>query len=133
MDRANTLFVSLHSILLQSHIWSQHLRLTQAIFCTPQKNAMTTAYEHTGAIVWAGGFLIELARDKSLPFGIRQRVVMAARHFPTLVKPILSASLTQHGCETALTLPRPKEEDDWTANYRHRALTSSTQLEWPEE
>lgn len=94
---------------------------------------MTTAYERARSVVWAGGFLIELARDKSLPLRIRQRAVMIARHFPTLGEVTLSASLTEHGYETALDLARPKEKDDWTAHYKHGPLTSSTRLEWPEE
>ncbi|WP_298577240.1 BPSL0761 family protein [uncultured Luteimonas sp.] len=94
---------------------------------------MTTAYERARAVVWAGGFLIELARDQSLPLHIRQRAVWIARHFPTCGEVALSASLTEHGYETALDLARPKEGDDWTSDFQHGPLTSSTRLEWPEK
>lgn len=36
---------------------------------------MTLPDERTKALVWAGGFLIELARDKSLLLRARQRAV----------------------------------------------------------
>lgn len=45
---------------------------------------MTTLVERTRALVWAGGFLIELARDRSLPLEIRKQAVVIARHFPTI-------------------------------------------------
>lgn len=44
---------------------------------------MTLADERTRALVWAGGFPIELARGKSLPLRVRQQAVDIARHFPT--------------------------------------------------
>lgn len=34
-------------------------------------------------MIWAGGFLIELARDESLPLRVRQQAGVIARHFPT--------------------------------------------------
>jgi hypothetical protein len=45
---------------------------------------MTMPHERTRALLWAGGFLIELARDESLPIAVRQRAVAIARHFPTI-------------------------------------------------
>lgn len=45
---------------------------------------MTMPYERTRALLWAGGFLIEVARDESLPIAVRQRAVAIARHFPTI-------------------------------------------------
>ena len=46
--------------------------------------AMTMPHERTRALLWAGGFLIELARDENLPTTVRQRGVAIARHFPTI-------------------------------------------------
>lgn len=40
--------------------------------------------ERSRALVWAGGLLIELARDKGLPLDLRRRAVSIARHFPTI-------------------------------------------------
>lgn len=45
---------------------------------------MTTLVERTRALVWAGGFLMELARDRSLPLEIRRKAVDIARHFLTV-------------------------------------------------
>ena len=45
---------------------------------------MTIPHERTRAMLWAGGFLIELARDTSLPIAVRRRAVVIARHFPTI-------------------------------------------------
>lgn len=45
---------------------------------------MTMPHKRSRAIVWAGGFLIELAKDESLPLTIRQTAVQIARHFPTI-------------------------------------------------
>lgn len=45
---------------------------------------MTMQDERTRALVWAGGFLVELARNDSLPLNVRRRAVVIARHFPTI-------------------------------------------------
>ena len=45
---------------------------------------MTTSDERTRAMVWAGAFLVELARSPELPLAVRQRAVWIARHFPTV-------------------------------------------------
>jgi hypothetical protein len=39
---------------------------------------MTTPNERSRALVWAGGFLIEIARDKRLPLDIRRRAIAIA-------------------------------------------------------
>lgn len=44
---------------------------------------MTLPDERTRALIRAGGFLIELARDESLPLRVRQQAGVIARHFPT--------------------------------------------------
>lgn len=45
---------------------------------------MTMPEERTWALLWDGGFLIELARDEGLPIAVRSRAVAIARHFPTV-------------------------------------------------
>lgn len=42
---------------------------------------MTMPVERTRAPLLAGGFLIELARDKRLPVNVRRTAVIIARHF----------------------------------------------------
>ena len=44
---------------------------------------MTTPNERARALVWTGGFLVELARDPRLPLDVRQQAIVMARHFPT--------------------------------------------------
>ncbi len=51
--------------------------------------------ERTRALLWAGGFLIELARDDSLPLDIRRRAVVIARHFPT-IEDVSTMALFRH-------------------------------------
>jgi len=58
---------------------------------------MTMPEERARAIVSAGAFLIELARDKSLPIRVRQQAVSIARHFPTAGEVSLAADLAEAG------------------------------------
>jgi hypothetical protein len=44
---------------------------------------MTMPDERTRAMVWAGGFLIQIARDRSLPLVSPREAVVIAQHFPT--------------------------------------------------
>ncbi|WP_447584943.1 BPSL0761 family protein [Pseudoxanthomonas mexicana] len=58
---------------------SQHLRRSPRILTEsqcPGGFAMTMPDERTRALLWAGGFLIELARDDSLPLSIRRRALV---------------------------------------------------------
>ena len=50
--------------------------------------------EPTTAVLQGGAFLIEIARDKSLPLQMRRQPVMLARHFPTVED--VSASASSH-------------------------------------
>src|SRR3546814_5792017 len=45
---------------------------------------MTMPHERTRALVWAGGFLVDLAHNKKLPVEVRRSAVVIARHFPTI-------------------------------------------------
>ena len=92
---------------------------------------MTVPQERTRAILWAGGFLIELARDNSLPLPIRQRAVMIARHFPT-IEDISSMAMLQHPSGLGLELATPQETSSWSNNYRFGPLRYSTRLAWPD-
>lgn len=94
---------------------------------------MTVPDERARALVWAGGFLVEVARDKSLPLRIRQQAVTIARHFPTASEVLLGASLAEKRLGCGLDLAGPKPGDDWTADCPHGPLTYSTRLQWPEE
>lgn len=88
--------------------------------------------ERTRALVWAGGFLIELARDRALPLDVRKRAVVIARHFPT-IEDISAMALLRYpiGHQTALT--SPDEINVETEGGRFGPLRYSTRLAWPEE
>lgn len=92
--------------------------------------AMTMPDERTRAVLWAGGFLIELARDRRLPLEVRRTAVVIARHFPTkedvsamaiLLQPIWSGS--------PLALP---EDVDWKDDCKYGPLLHGTRFSWPE-
>jgi len=93
---------------------------------------MTTPHERARALIWAGGFLIELARDETLPITVRQRAVTIARHFPTAGEVTLAAASAENGVAYGLDLARPKNGKDWEANCSHGLLSYSTKLDWPE-
>ena len=64
---------------------------------------MTIPHERTRAMLWAGGFLIELARDTSLPIAVRRRAVVIARHFPT-IEDVSTMALFRHSSGLGLGL-----------------------------
>ncbi|MBA2079839.1 BPSL0761 family protein [Rhodanobacter sp. PCA2] len=93
---------------------------------------MTMPNERTRALVWAGGFLIELARDRSLPLDVRRSAVSIARHFPTL-EDISSMALLYHPLGFGPMLKSPDEVDPGIEAGRFGPLRYSTRLAWPEE
>lgn len=93
---------------------------------------MTMPHERTRALIWAGGFLIELARDKSLPLAIRQRAVVIARHFPTIEQVSLMAQF-RHPSGLGSGLEDPFEFSSLAKECRFGPLRYSTRLKWPDE
>ena len=93
---------------------------------------MTTPDERTRALVWAGSFLIELARDKGLPIAVRQRAVMIARHFPT-IEDVSSMALIRHPSGLGIGLDAPSEHHLESDQGRFGPLRYSTRLAWPED
>ncbi len=91
---------------------------------------MTMPDERTRALLWAGGFLIELARDTSLPLLVRRRAVVIARHFPT-VEDIASMALFRHSSGLGIGLATPGEATGWAEDCQFGPLRHSTRLEWP--
>lgn len=95
---------------------------------------MSTANEQTRALVWAGGFLIEIARDTSLPMPVRQRAVLIARHYPTLSELSLSALLASGDASREDVSAAVREVVRSAAlDCAHGPLTDSTRLEWPKD
>lgn len=93
---------------------------------------MTTPHERARSLTWAGGFLIEVARDETLPVAVRQRAVAIARHFPTASEILLAAAASEGGVAFGLELARPTNGDDWEASCPHGPLSYSTKLDWPQ-
>ena len=91
---------------------------------------MTMPHERTRALLWAGGFLVELARDTSLPLWVRQRAVVIARHFPT-IEDVSTMSMFRHPSGLGPGLTSPSETPMETGDCRFGPLRHSTRLEWP--
>ena len=92
---------------------------------------MTIPVERTRAMLWAGGFLIELARDDGLPFAVRQQAVVIARHFPT-VEDVAFMARFRHPTGLGVGLVTPEEAGPWAEDCRFGPLCYSTRLVWPE-
>ncbi|HEX7369985.1 MAG TPA: BPSL0761 family protein [Rhodanobacteraceae bacterium] len=93
---------------------------------------MTMPDERTRSLLWAGGFLIELARDRRLPVDVRRSAVIIARHFPT-VGDIASMAMFRHPSGLGVGLVPPQEAGPWREGCKFGPLTYSTRLEFPEE
>lgn len=91
---------------------------------------MTMPDERTRALLWAGGFLIELARDDSLPLSIRRRAVIITRHFPT-IEDVSAMALFRHSSGMGMGLASPHETPSWVEDCRYGPLRHSTRLAWP--
>ncbi|WP_454259051.1 BPSL0761 family protein [Pseudoxanthomonas mexicana] len=96
---------------------------------------MTTPEEKTRALVWAGGFLIELARNASLPLAVRRQAVVIARHFPT-IEEVSAMAQFRHptGLGMGLDIPDEREHagESLSGRPRYGPLRYSTRLAWPE-
>ena len=88
--------------------------------------AMTMPDERTRALVWAGGFLVQVARDRHLPLPLRRQAVVIARHFPTIEQ---LGSMAVSDPAVALVPP----ERAWADECRLGPLHDSTRLTWPSD
>ncbi|WP_082823643.1 MULTISPECIES: BPSL0761 family protein [unclassified Rhodanobacter] len=93
---------------------------------------MTTPNERARSLIWAGGFLIELARDKRLPLDVRRNAVVIARHFPTAGDISFAASQSPLlGLD--LELESAGAIAAWAKDCSQGLLHEFTLLAWPEE
>lgn len=92
---------------------------------------MTLPHERTRSLLWAGGFLIELARDESLPLNIRRRAVVIARHFPTY-EDIAHLAIFRHSSGLGVGLEDPNHVDLGDC-CKYGLLLWSTKFAWPED
>lgn len=93
---------------------------------------MTIPTERTRAMLWAGGFLIELARDKRLPLDVRRSAVIIARHFPT-IEDVAHMAMFRHPTGLGVGLAPPQDTPSWAEDCKFGPLRYSTRLAWPEE
>lgn len=93
---------------------------------------MTTAVERTRALLWGGAFLMEVARNKSLPVALRRKAVVIARHFPTIEQVAVLAQ-SQRVMFYGTGLASPDEIPPDTEIGEFGPLKASTRLGWPEE
>lgn len=93
---------------------------------------MTTPNERARSLIWAGGFLIELARDGRLPLDVRRKAVTIARHFPTAGDVSFAVSRSPLS-ELDLELESPGAIAAWSKDCSQGLLCESTSLSWPEE
>jgi hypothetical protein len=91
---------------------------------------MSTAEERNRALIWAGGFLIEIARDRRLPIALRQRAVSIARHFPT-AELVAGSSRFLTSLEGMEPPADTHFDSTWLQGLEHGPLTESTRLAWP--
>lgn len=91
---------------------------------------MTMPGERTRALLWAGGFLIEIARDKRLPTDVRRSAVVIARHFPT-IEDVASMAIFRHSSGLGIGLAAPNEVDGWD-DLEFGPLRYSTRLRFPD-
>ncbi len=92
---------------------------------------MTMPVERTRSLLWAGGFLIELARDRRLPLDVGRSAVAIARHFPT-IEDGASMAMFRHLTGLGVGLTTPQETPSWAKDCPFGPLRYSTRLKWPE-
>lgn len=89
---------------------------------------MTMPHERSRALVWAGGLLIEIARDPMLPWHLRRSAVVIARHFPT-IEQVESMAVTT----SADDLAPPSMHPSWARDCKLGPLTYGTHLALPDD
>lgn len=92
---------------------------------------MSTPEERLRSLVWAGGLLVEIARDDSLPNSLRRRAVVIARHFPT-VEDLASAAQPNRALGGGLNLEAADKIPEWAESLAKGPLRNSTRLALPE-
>lgn len=92
---------------------------------------MTTANERARSLALAGGFLVQLAEDESLPLTIRQTAVTIARHFPTIQDVTRMASYPSP-VGFGLELTSMRDVERWIRDCPNGPLRESTRLTLPE-
>lgn len=92
---------------------------------------MSTTDEQARAIVWAGGLLVEIARDESLPSALRDKAVKIARHFPTAGEVLLQSELVRQASPVLFSTcdASRRERLSWMDDRKDGPLTFDTRLD----
>ena len=92
---------------------------------------MTMPDERTRALLWAGSFLVDIARDEALPVSIRRRAATIARHFPT-VEDVAWLAESIRDSVLSIQLASPEQALPEQSDWDFEPLSHSTRLSWPE-
>lgn len=93
---------------------------------------MTMPDERTRALLWVGGFLVDIAQDESLPLPLRRRAVTIARHFPTIEDVgWIVESIRESALSIGLASPENALLEEGDVDFT--PLRHSTRLTWPGE
>ena len=92
---------------------------------------MTMPDERTRALLWAGCFLVDIARDETLPVSIRRRAATIARHFPT-VEDVAWLAESIRDSVLSIQLASPEQALPERSGWDFEPLRHSTRLSWPE-
>ena len=91
---------------------------------------MSTTEERARALVWAGGFLVQISRNRSLPLELRRQATVIARHFPTIED-------VGRPKQVDLLVPgvgrlSQRDLETWCIDLEHGPLMETTRLGWPD-
>ena len=92
---------------------------------------MSTPEERARALVWAGGFLVQISRNRSLPLELRRQATVIARHFPTIEDVGRLPTQVDHLVPGVGRLSQT-ELETWCNELDHGPLTDMTRLRWPD-
>ena len=92
---------------------------------------MTMPDERTRALLWAGSFLVDIARDEALPTPVRRKAATIARHFPT-VEDVAWLAESIRESVLSIQLASPEQALPERSGWDFEPLRHSTRLSWPE-
>ncbi len=92
---------------------------------------MSTTEERVRALVWAGGFLVQISRNRSLALELRRQATVIARHFPT-VEDIGRLPIQADLLVPSVDRLSQGDLEKWCKDLEHGPLTERTRLCWPD-
>ena len=108
------------------------IRQSDALTRLFQGHLMTMPDERTRSLLWAGSFLVDIARDEALPVSIRRRAATIARHFPT-VEDVTWLAESIRDSVLSIQLASPEQALPEQSDWDFEPLRHSTRFSWPED